>query len=43
MREGGKVLQEMERIIKSPHISPNDKTRYENDYQEILSQYDYLF
>lgn len=43
MREGGKVLQEMERIIKSPHISPNDKTRYENDYQEILSQYEYLF
>lgn len=43
MREGGKVLQEMERIIKSPYISPNDKTRYENDYQEILSQYDYLF
>ena len=43
MREGGKVLQEMEQIIKSPHISPNDKTRYENDYQEILSQYEYLF
>ena len=43
MREGGKVLQEMEQIIKSPHISPNDKTRYENDYQRILSQYDYLF
>ena len=43
MREGGKVLQEMEQIIKSPHISPNDKTRYENDYQRLLSQYDYLF
>ena len=43
MREGGKVLQELEQIIKSPHISPNDKTRYENDYQEILSQYEYLF
>ena len=43
MREGGKVLQEMEQIIKSPHISSNDKTRYENDYQRILSQYDYLF
>ena len=43
MREGGKVLQEMEQIIKSPHISPNDKTRYENDYQRIFSQYDYLF
>ncbi len=36
MREGGKVLQEMEQIIASPHISPNDKTRYENDYQENL-------
>ena len=43
MREGGKVLQEMEQIIKNPHISPNDKTRYENDYQRIFSQYDYLF
>ena len=43
MCEGGKVLQEMERIIASPHISPNDKTRYENDYQEILSHYEYLF
>ena len=43
MREGGKVLQEMEQIIKSPHISPNDKTRYENDYQRLLSQYAYLF
>ena len=43
MREGGKVLQEMEQIIKSPHIYPNDKTRYENDYQRIFSQYDYLF
>ena len=43
MREGGKVLQEMEQIIKSPHISPNEKTRYENDYQRLLSQYDYLF
>ena len=43
MREGGKVLQEMEQIIKSSHISPNDKTRYENDYQEILSHYEYLF
>lgn len=43
MREEGKVLQEMEQIIKSPHISPNEKTRYENDYQRLLSQYDYLF
>ena len=43
MREGGEVLQEMKQIIKSPHISPNDKTRYENDYQRLLSQYDYLF
>ena len=43
MREGGKVLQEMEQIIKSPHVSPNEKIRYENDYQRILSQYDYLF
>ena len=43
MCEGGKVLQEMEQIIKSPHISPNDKTRYENDYQEMLSHYEYLF
>lgn len=43
MCEGGKVLQEMERIIISPHISPNDKNRYETDYQRILSQYEYLF
>ena len=43
MREGGKVLQEMEQIIKSPHVSPNEKIRYENDYQRIFSQYDYLF
>ena len=43
MREGGKVLQEMEKIIANPHISPNDKIRYENDYQEILSHYEYLF
>ena len=43
MREGGRILQEMERLIASPHISPNDKARYENDYQEILSHYEYLF
>ena len=43
MCEGGKILQEMERIIASQHVSPNDKTRYENDYQEILSHYEYLF
>ena len=43
MCEGGKVLQEMEQIIHSPHISSNEKIRYENDYQRILSQYEYLF
>ncbi len=42
MREGGKILQEMEKIIASPHISPNDRCRYETDYQRILSQYEYL-
>ncbi len=43
MSEGGKVLQEMERIINSPQISSNAKIRYENDYQRLLSQYEYLF
>lgn len=43
MCEGGKGLQEMEQIIHSPHISSNEKIRYENDYQRILSQYEYLF
>jgi len=43
MSEGGKILQEMERIINSPQISSNDKIRYENDYQRLLSQYEYLF
>ena len=43
MREGSKVLQEMEQIISSPHISPNNKPRYESDYQRLLSQYEYLF
>ena len=43
MREGGKVLQEMEQIISSPHITPNNKPRYESDYQRLLSQYEYLF
>ena len=43
MREGGKVLQEMEQIINSPHIRPTDKPRYENDHQRLLSQYAYLF
>lgn len=43
MREGSKVLQEMEQIISSPHITPNNKPRYESDYQRLLSQYEYLF
>ena len=43
MREGGKILQEMEHIIKSPHISSHDKIRYENDHQRLLLQYAYLF
>ena len=43
MREGSKVLQEMEQIIASPHITPNNKPRYESDYQRLLSQYEYLF
>ncbi len=43
MREGSKVLLEMERIIDSPHITPIAKCRYETDYQRILSQYEYLF
>lgn len=43
MREGGKILQEMEQIIKRPHISSHDKIRYENDHQRLLSQYAYLF
>ena len=43
MREGGKILQEIEKIIANPHISPNDKTRYENGHQEILTHYEYLF
>ena len=43
MREGSKVLQEMEQIIATPHIPPNSKPRYESDYQRLLSQYEYLF
>ena len=43
MREGSKVLQEMEQIISNPHITPNNKPRYESDYQRLLSQYEYLF
>lgn len=43
LREGGKVLQEMERIIESPRVSPSDKARYDADYQRILSQHGYLF
>ena len=29
--------------FQRPPYTPNDKTRYENDYQRIFSQYDYLF
>ena len=43
MREGSKILHQMEQTIASPHTSPNDKIRYETDYQRILSQYEYLF
>ena len=43
MREGAKVLQEMEQIIATPNLSPNHKLRYESDYQRLLSQYEYLF
>lgn len=42
-REGGKVLREMELLLASPRVSPNDKERYGADYQRILSQHGYLF
>lgn len=42
-REGGKVLQELERIAADPRVAPADKERYAADYQRILSQHGYLF
>ena len=42
MREGGKILNEMECVISNPQVSLNDKIRYEADYQRVLSQYEYL-
>ncbi len=42
MREGGKILQEMECVISNPQVRLNDKIRYEADYQRVLSQYEYL-
>lgn len=43
MREGSKILQEMQHIIASSNISSPDKARYEADYQRTFSQYEYLF
>ncbi len=43
MHEGSKILKEMECIIESTHITTDEKSRYEADYQRIFSQYEYLF
>ena len=42
MREGSKILTEMQHIIASPNLIPDAKSRYEADYQRILLQYEYL-
>ena len=43
MLQGGKVLQEMERIIQSTRIGGDTKCRYENEYAELMAKYEYLF
>ena len=43
MQQGGRVLQEMERIIASPRIDGDTKCRYENELQELMTKYEYLF
>ena len=43
MLHGGKVLQEMERIIQSTRIGGDTKCRYENEYAELMAKYEYLF
>lgn len=42
MLQGGKVLQEMERIIQSPRIGGDTKCRYENEHAELMAKYEYL-
>lgn len=43
MQQGTRVMQEMERIINSTRTDGDTKYRYENERQELLTKYGYLF
>ena len=43
MQQGSKVFQEMEQLVASPRIDGDTKCRYENELQELMTKYEYLF
>lgn len=43
MQMGGRVLQELERIIMSPQLADDARIKYEAWHQELMSKYEYLF
>ncbi len=42
-RVGAQVLQEMESITTSPHADEDLRLRHQAEYQELMTQYGYLF
>ena len=43
MREGSKILQEMDSILDNPTLDKDTKGRYQTEHEKLMLEYDYLF